>query len=171
MAFLKGMAIRVLQALALYAPGATTLRVWLHRMRGVHVGAGTFIGTAALIETSKPHLIYIGEGVAIGIRSTIIAHFRGTEAADPEGGRRYTVRIEDEAFLGAGVIVLPNVTIGHGAVVTAGSVVTRSIPPLTMVRGNPAVEVARCGVPLGLHTPLGEFYRRLEPIGKPAADS
>jgi hypothetical protein len=33
-----------------------------------------------------------------------------------------------------------------------------------MVRGNPAVPIARCGVPLGMHTPLDDFYRQLKPI-------
>ena len=40
-----------------------------------------------------------------------------------EGDRGVTVRIEDDARLGPGVIILPNVTVGHGAVVTADSVV------------------------------------------------
>jgi acetyltransferase-like isoleucine patch superfamily enzyme len=75
-----------------------------------------------------------------------------------------SVRIEDDVFIGPGAIILPNVTIGHGAVVHAGSVVTRSVPPLTMVRGNPAEPVARCGVPLGRSTPLRQFYRQLQPL-------
>ena len=60
--------------------------------------------------------------------------------------------------------MLPGVTIGRGAVVMAGSVVTRSVPPMTMVQGNPAAPVAKCGVPLGANTPLGEFYRALQPL-------
>jgi acetyltransferase-like isoleucine patch superfamily enzyme len=98
------------------------------------------------------------------MRTTIIAHFRGEWDAGLDGDEGVTVRIEDDAFIGPGVIILPNVTIGHGAVVTAGSVVSRSVPPLTMVQGNPAKPVARCGVPLGMQTPLKEFYRRLRPI-------
>jgi acetyltransferase-like isoleucine patch superfamily enzyme len=74
------------------------------------------------------------------------------------------VRIEDDAFIGPAVVILPDVTIGAGAVVTAGSVVSRSVPPLTMVQGNPAKPVARSSIPLGLHTPLHEYYRQLKPI-------
>ena len=162
---LAGLRNRVLQVLALYAPGATTLRVRLHRWRGVRIGEGAFIGTAALLETSYPELVSIGNGVSIGIRSVIIAHFLEEVRRRPdEEGATFSVRIEDEAFIGPGVIVLPNVTIGHGAVVAAGSVVTKSVPPLTMVQGNPAVPVARCGVPLGVNTPLREFYRSLRLI-------
>jgi len=150
---------RVLQLLARNAPGGSTLRVRLHRLRGVKIGEETFIGADALIETAYPHAVSIGRGVAIGIRSIIIAHFR-----DPLPAGRPSVRIEDDVYIGPGAIVLPNVTIGYGAVVTAASVVTKSVPPLTMVQGNPAVPVARCGVPLGMRTPLAEFYRNLRPI-------
>jgi serine acetyltransferase len=62
------------------------------------------------------------------------------------------------------VIILPNVVIGHGAVVTAGSVVTRSVPPMTVVQGNPAVPVARCGIPFTPTTTSKEFARRLKPL-------
>ena len=154
---------RVLQILARYAPGAKTWRVRLHRWRGVHIGEGTFIGTDALIDTSNPQLVWIGERVAIGIRSVIVAHFRDEEL---KHGADVSVRIEDDAFIGPGVIILPNVTIGHGAVVNAGSVVTRNVPPLTVVQGNPAAPIAHCSVPLGLTTPLKEYYRGLRPIKK-----
>ena len=150
---------RILQNVARHAPGGSTLRVKLHRMRGVTIGDGTFIGTDALIETSHPHIVSIGSGVSIGIRSIIIAHFRGPLRAD-----RPSVRIEDDVFIGPGVIILPNVTIGYGAVVAAGSVVATSVPRLTLVRGNPAVPVAHCGVALGLQTPLSEFHRKLRPV-------
>ena len=158
--FGRGALNRSLQAVARFAPGATTTRPTLHRMRGVTIGEGTFIGTDALIETSYPHLVSIGSYVAVGIRTVIIGHFRGPVPKEA------TVRIEDDAFLGPGTIILPNVTVGYGAVVTAGSVVTKSVPPLTFVRGNPARVIATCGVPLGMRTPPKEFYRQLKPIDK-----
>ncbi len=157
---------RLLQLLALYSPGAATVRPALHRLRGVRVGEGAFIGTDAIIETAQPHLVSIGKGAVIGIRAVIIAHFRSETADGHPAAREPTVRIEDDVFVGPGVIILPDVTIGYGAVVNAGSVVTRSVPPLTMVQGNPAVPIARAGVPLGMHTPLKEFYRTLTPIRK-----
>lgn len=161
--FVRGLKNRFLQVLALYAPGTESTRVQLHKWRGVTLGEGANIGVGVIIETSMPYLVSIGKDVHIGVRSVIIGHFRDAPRRD-EHGREYSVRIEDEAFIGPGVIILPNVTIGYGSVVTAGSVVSRSVPPLTMVRGNPAVPIARCGVPLGMHTPLDDFYRQLKPI-------
>ena len=160
----RGIGKRLLQILALYAPGSQTTRVWLHRLRGVQIGRGVFIGTDAILETSRPDLVSIGDGAAIGIRTTLIAHFREAADAAETGQKEVSIRIEDDAFIGPGVIILPNVTIGYGAVVNAGSVVTRSVPPLTMVQGNPARPIARCGVPLGMNTPLKEFYKQLRPL-------
>jgi acetyltransferase-like isoleucine patch superfamily enzyme len=155
----RGALRRILQLLALYGPGADTLRVRLHRWRGVAIGDGTFIGTDVLIETAHPQLVRIGRGVDIGARTTIIAHQQGEPVtAEP------TVRIGDDVFIGPSSTLLPHVTIGDGAVVVAGSVVTKSVPPLTMVQGNPAGPVARCRVPLGRSTPMREFYRGLTPL-------
>jgi acetyltransferase-like isoleucine patch superfamily enzyme len=165
---LAGIRNRVLQRLALYAPGGDTTRVFLHRRRGVQIGEQTWIGADTLIEPSYPNRVVIGDRVAIGIRVLILAHFahhgRNRESAEGVVDERVSVRIEDDAFIGPGAIIMPNVTIGAGAVVAAGSVVTRSVAPLTMVQGNPATPIARCGVPLGLDTPVKEFYRRLVPI-------
>lgn len=161
----KALSIRLLQVVALHAPGSMSTRVWLHRKRGVRIGEKVFIGADCLIETSRPDLIWIGNRVVVGIRSTIIAHFRGqtpAERGEPHGD--FSVRIEDDAFIGPGSLILAGVTIGAGSVVAAGSVVTASVPPLTLVQGNPARPVARCGVPLGLSTPPDEFARKLRPL-------
>ena len=144
------------------------MRVALHRFRGVEIGEGSWIGFDTLIEPAYPQRVVIGNRVAIGIRVLILAHFahhgRNRETSDGSLDRRVSVRIEDDVFIGPGAVIMPNVTIGAGAVVTAGSVVTRSVAPLTMVQGNPAKPIARCGIPLGLDTPIKEFYRRLTPI-------
>ena len=165
---LSGARNRVLQVLALYAPGGDSARVMLHRLRGVQIGKDTWIGFDTLIEPSYPHRVAIGNRVAIGIRVLILAHFahqgRNRETSGGSLDERVSVRIEDDVFIGPGAMVMPNVTIGAGAVVAAGSVVTRSVAPLTMVQGNPAKPVARSSVPLGLHTPLHEYYRQLKPI-------
>lgn len=160
---------RLLAILALYGPGAETLRVRLHRSRGVKIGNGCFIGTDVILETAFPHLIEIGDRVDIGMRTTMIAHQQG-EIADES---KPSVRIGNDVFIGPGSMILPHVTIGDGAVVAAGSIVTTSVPPLTMVRGNPAAPVATCAVPLGRSTPLREFYRGMRPVrtGKAAPTS
>jgi acetyltransferase-like isoleucine patch superfamily enzyme len=102
------------------------------------------------------------------MRTIIIGRLRDS-TVDARGGHRHTVRIENDVYLGPGVIVLPNVTIGHGAVVSAGSVVSRSVPPQTLVQGNPARPIAHCGVSLGGGVSYEEFLRHLTPIGESAS--
>jgi acetyltransferase-like isoleucine patch superfamily enzyme len=151
---LRGLRNRILQILARVSPGAMSVRVMLNRWRGVHIGKDVWIGYDAIIETSYPHLVTIRDRAAVGIRSTIIAHNREQQG----------VVIEEDAVLGPGVIVLPNVTIGRGAIVTAGSVVTRSVPPKTMVQGNPARPIATVEVPLGMDVSMKEFAKGLRSV-------
>jgi len=151
---LPGIANRILQQLAMLLPGAMGLRVALHRLRGVRIGKDVWIGHESLIETAWPSLVSIGDRVIIGIRCTILAHFH-----DPG-----PVTIKNDAYIGPCVLILPGVTIGEGAVVMAGSVVSCSVAPMTMVQGNPASPVAKCGIPLGLSTPYKDFLSNLKPL-------
>ena len=121
------------------------------------------IGLSVLIESAYPQLVFIGDDVTIGMRTVIIGHFRDL-TAEARRSKQPTVRIEDKVYVGPGAIVLPNVTIGHGAVVSAGSVVFSSVPPQTLVRGNPAEPIARCGVSLGGGVSYEQFLRHLTPI-------
>jgi serine acetyltransferase len=155
---IRGLLNRVLQLLTLLLPGGQSLRVFLHRTRGVHVGQNVWISYNVVLETAYPELITIDDEAFVGIGVIVIAHFK--EA-------RRGVRIGKRAFVGPGVIILPDVEIGDGAVVTAGSVVTSSVPPMTVVQGNPALPIAKCGVPLWPDTPLKEFSKRLRPVSSP----
>lgn len=150
----SGFMNRVLQLVARSSPGATTWRVKLHRWRGVHIGEHVWIGYDAVIETSRPDLVTIRDRATVQMRTTIIAHFREQEG----------VVIEEDVTVGPGAIILPNVTIGRGAIVTAGSVVTKSVPPKTIVQGNPAQPIATAEVPLRLDVSMKEFAKGLRPI-------
>ena len=164
---LTGLKNRLFQLLARFSPGAKSLRVLLHKWRGVRIGEEVWIGYDTIIETAHPYCVYIGNNVTISMRVTIIAHFDYDISSNlNEDKDNISIRLEDDTFIGPGTIILPNVTIGHGSVVTAGSVVTRSIPPMTMVQGNPAKPIATCGVPLTTKTPINEFRKKLKPLRK-----
>lgn len=151
---LRGLVNRICQQLARVLPGATTVRVALHRARGVKIGQNVWIGYDVVLDTSQPFAINLEDDCVISLRVTVLAHFR----------EQVGVTVGRGAFVGAGALILPGVVIGEGAVVSAGSVVTRSVPPFIMVHGNPAAPVARCGIALGPTTSLKEFSRRLQPI-------
>ncbi len=99
----RGVWNRLLQLLARSAPGTKSLRVWLHRLRGVKIGTGVAIGYDVILETQFPSLITLGDRCFVGIRTCIIAHFKETTG----------VTIEEDVFLGPGVEFLKQVTPIH----------------------------------------------------------
>jgi acetyltransferase-like isoleucine patch superfamily enzyme len=122
---------------------ATHVPVELAAMPGgtLEIGTGTFINSGVSICAARS--VTIGANCAIGNYSLIMDsdfHSVGdhTQPAEPA-----PVRIEDDVWLGARVTVLKGVTIGHGAVVAAGAVVTRDVAPLTVVGGVPARFIKR----------------------------
>lgn len=78
--------------------------------------------------------------LAQGITVTALNHnFEDSEKRiDEQGVSTSTVIIEDDIWIGANAVILPGVTIGHHSVVAAGAVVTKDVPPHSLVAGVPA---------------------------------
>ena len=93
---------RFLQIIAQFSPGASSIRVLLHRLRGVRMGKNVWIGYDSIIGTSRPHWISIGNNVEINVRVVIIAHLPDVPEPDEGKGKDYiSVKIEDNAHVGA----------------------------------------------------------------------
>ena len=114
----------------------------------LHIGPGCIIGPGVKFDLEAD--IVLGKNVAIG-PSCVLA--TSTHALGV-GSRRMQTRvqakpitIDDGAWIGIGSMVLAGVRIGHGAVVSAGSVVVHSVEANTLVSGNPATVVKQ--LPLG----------------------
>ena len=106
----------------------------LHASRLV-VGKGTWIGRECRIDFSGG--LTIGEGCTLSENVTILTHDHGLSPRS-EPCRR-PLRIGDHVWIGAHVIILPNVSgIGDHSIIGAGSVVTRPVLPGSSVGGNPA---------------------------------
>jgi hypothetical protein len=69
--FVRRSANRLLQMIARSAPGATGLRPYLHRLRGVRIMGSVFIGDGVYIENEYPENVEIHDGVGIALRTTI----------------------------------------------------------------------------------------------------
>jgi len=83
--------------------------------------------------------IKIGANVSISPECYLISASHDPHSPEFAGSTKPTsVHIHDYVWLGARAIVLPGVTIGRGAVVGAGAVVTRNVDPMAIVAGNPA---------------------------------
>ncbi len=102
----------------------------------IEIGNRVFINYGVSISAHK--LVKIGNRCQIG-NYTLIMDNDYHQAGDKTTlGESKPIILEDDVWLGARVIVLKGVTIGQGAVIGAGSVVTRSIPPRSVAVGQPA---------------------------------
>lgn len=105
---------------------------------GVKIGKNCFISTREW--SSEPYLITIGNNVQITRNVSIHTHGGGNAIRKqyPDFDVFGKVVIEDWAYIGAYSQIMPGVTVGEGAIVAAGSIVTKSVAPHTVVGGNPA---------------------------------
>ena len=110
-----------------------------------------------------PENVSIGDNCTIGFRSTIFCHlYWGTRKKHNEA----KVVIEKDAYIGPHCVILPNVRIGEGSVIKAGTVVTRNVPPHTYWGIPQAEGLARVTVPLTNEHSYEEFVRGIKPIKK-----
>jgi acetyltransferase-like isoleucine patch superfamily enzyme len=128
----------------------------------VHLGRNVYVGHQTILKGYYKNELRIGDetwigqqcffhaagGIDIGARVGIAPAVRILTSVHAEAGREVPVlfspielgrvAIEDDSDLGIGAIVLPGVTIGRGAIVGAGAVVTSDVPPNTIAAGGPA---------------------------------
>ncbi|MED1603125.1 acyltransferase [Alkalihalophilus marmarensis] len=106
---------------------------WLYRtFLRMKVGPETAVALMVMMDVMFPERISIGRNTIIGYNTTILAH----EYLIKEY-RLGDVVIGDEVMIGANTTILPGVTIGDGAVVSAGTLVHRDVPAGAFVGGNP----------------------------------
>lgn len=113
----------------------------------IHIGKGSIIGDKAILDGR--YGIYIGENVnfSTGVWIWTLQHNVNDPNFSAEGEGKPVI-IQDRAWISARTILLPGVTIGEGAVVAAGAVVTKSVFPF-MIEG---------GIPASI---IGERYKKL----------
>jgi maltose O-acetyltransferase len=155
-----GLALALIRLLPPFVGSRT--RVSLLRLAGCRIGAGTLIaGRITVIGGADPAAnlvvgsdcwfnagctfdtsdkLEIGDRVRLGQEVLVLtsSHDIGDHTGRAGHFTTAPVSIGSGAWLGARVIVLPGVSIGDGAVVAAGAVVTSSVPPDQLVAGVPA---------------------------------
>lgn len=116
----------------------------------VTIGKNTYFGGSRIVVAER---VDIGDDVLISWGCTIVDHnshpLAWAERADDvrkyySGAKDWSnvgiapVKIGNKAWIGFNAIILKGVTIGEGAIVASGSVVTKDVAPFTIVGGNPA---------------------------------
>lgn len=137
---------RLLKLLAKHTPGYN-VRCRLLRMAGYKIGGRVYIGEDLIIidELDDRARVRIGDRVAIAPRVTLVI------SSHPNFSRirpfvkcvHGYIEIGDDAWIGTGCIILSDVRIGKGAVVGAGSVVTKDVPDFAVVAGVPAKPIKK----------------------------
>ena len=117
--------------------------------RKVYLGDRNVINFGCLLD-GRHYTIKTGNDVSIGPEATIL-----TLGHDPQSptfaDRGGDVIIGDRAWIAYRAIILPGIKIGEGAIVGAGSVVTKNVEPYTIVAGNPAKVIGRRNPDLTYH--------------------
>ena len=130
---------------AIYEPFNTRKRrAKIMRKLGCHVGDNVYVGDHVAIDVNHADLIYVDDFAHIADGCRLLCHQR--VLSDYRKGDNYAdlpyrlgkIHIGKGALLGMETFVMPGVTIGEGAIVGAGSLVTKDIPAWTIATGRPA---------------------------------
>lgn len=120
------------------------LRRWgLVRFWGMSIHPTAELSLSAKLDKTYPRGVVIGAHSYIAFEARILCH-------DRTRGLYVTTTIGENCFIGGRSLILPGVEIGDGSIVGAGAVVTKSVPPGSIVAGNPAV-VIRSGITVGAY--------------------
>ncbi|MDY6865405.1 MAG: acyltransferase [Halobacteriota archaeon] len=140
MSLLKSGFNKVLHLIMRNTP-SNKLRVRILKLLGANVNGSLFVCQEFLVfDAGRTDLLTIEDGVGIGPRVTIVIN------SDPYPSpllkiypkKTLPVHIKEGAWIGAGSIILPGVTIGEYSLIAAGAVVTKDVPPYAVVGGVPA---------------------------------
>jgi acetyltransferase-like isoleucine patch superfamily enzyme len=152
---------QLLQFLSFFMPFGGIARPFLHKLRGVKIGKNVWISKYVYIDENHPNAVTIGDNSTIGIRTSIIAHFYfGAYQKD----NYHPVTIGNNVYIGPHCLILPNVAIGDNCVIQGGTVVSRNVPPNTMLGTAAPKAIARVTVPLTPSSSYNEFVIGLRPV-------
>lgn len=127
-------------------------RLWLLRRCNYEIGEDVFIGEDLIVIDDledDENRLFIHDRVAISPRVTLVLYAvpNWSRIKDTIGTKKGKIVIEQDAWIGAGAVILPEVKIGEGAIVGANSLVNRDVPSYTVVGGVPARTIARVEKP------------------------
>lgn len=134
---------------------------------GVNIGTDNFIPDKNC-WSSEPYLITVGSHCQITYGVRIFTHGGGNVVRrdNPNFDVFGKVIIGDWVYIGTNSLIMPGVTIGDGALIAAGSVVTKSIPPRVVVGGNPARILSTVDDYMKHNEPFNLNSKKLNPIKK-----
>ena len=119
------------------------LNCFFYKLSGVKLNLKkVWIGNKCYLDTNFPEEIVIRDNVCISSEVSIVCHFDPSRSIKNHSIKKYKkkVIIEEDVFIGPKSIIMPGVVIRKNTFVRAGSVITKSTKPNTIVYGNPQKE-------------------------------
>ena len=104
--------------------------------RNIHLGENVFINSGCRFQDQGG--VWIGSGSLIGHNVVIATLNHDLDPNNRQAMYSKPVVLGENVWVGAGAIILPGITVGDGAVIGAGSIVTRNVEACSIVAGNPA---------------------------------
>lgn len=104
--------------------------------KNTHIGKNVFINAGCAFQDQGG--IFIGDRALIGHGVVLATLNHMEDPAKRAGMAPASIHIEDDVWIGSNATILSGVTIGRGSIVAAGAVVTKDVPPMTVVGGVPA---------------------------------
>lgn len=127
-------------------------RIWFLRKCNYQIGKDVYIGEDIIVADDLYDLstnLIIQDRVAISPRVTLVLQSEPnwSKISNYVNTKKGKIKIEKDAWIGTGAVILPDIIIGEGAVVGANSVVTKDVDPYTIVGGIPAKKIKDIEVP------------------------
>lgn len=137
------------------------VRISLIRLTGIRIGNDTSMRSRVYFDSNNIEIgnhcsinhscqfnvgkgnVTINDNVFIGMNVNFccISHILGNENQRAGENTYDNIHIDDGVWIGANVVILPGVKIGKGAIIAAGSTVTKDVKPNVIVGGNPAITI------------------------------
>lgn len=135
----------ILSKLAAGLPLTKAQRARLYRMAGVSIAPGYVRVGKVSFDSIHPEDIFIGEKSVITDGCILVTHFMDVKNImdirkinEPFAYYRGQIKIGKGIYMGSNCVVTKPVTIGHGAIISAGSIINKDIPPFEVWGGVPA---------------------------------
>jgi maltose O-acetyltransferase len=138
MRLLAALGVRVGEKSAIHAPFESLNCKPKQLKDRLSVGSQVYVGPGCLFDLKEK--IVIGDRATLAYRVNLITHWDPGASKLAEVRKPYAagITIGEDAYIGTAATILPGVTIGAASIVAAGAVVTRDVPPGTVVGGVPA---------------------------------
>lgn len=115
---------------------ALTIKIW--RGYGAQIGENVHLNPTCQLDRGYANLLEIQDNVVVAMGSAFILHDSSVNNIANGPFKLGRIVVQDGAYIGAFVVILPGVVVGKGAIIGAGSLVTSDVMPGTVVAGRPA---------------------------------